>query len=394
MADLDVTNRLAAPWLGKFREEVQAFLRAELPEDIRLAVSAERMDLSREQQQRWQKILARKGWACSGWPRQFGGPGWTIEQQYIFERETALADAPRPIVMGVQMLGPTLIAFGNQAQKDRFLPGIVNGDQFWCQGFSEPNAGSDLAALQCRAVRDGESYVINGTKMWTTEAHIADWMFGLFRTDGSGRKQEGITFLLIDMRSPGITISPIVTIDGGHEVNQVFFDNLRVSVENRVGDENHGWNIAKHLLSLERFGIAEVSRSIRSLLRLKRIATEPRSDGGRLLDSPWFARQIAELEIDLMSLELAEIRLLFSDEDGSEAAAASILKVRGTEVQQAILELMMIALGESAQIDPEYSDAEGDTWIATAYLNFRKTSIYGGSSEVQKNIVSKAVLGL
>src|SRR5262245_40394845 len=228
-----------------FRAEVRAFVRDSLPDDIGRKVAQERMDLPREDQQRWHKIVRAKGWACPGWPKDQGGPGFSDDQRDVFERELALGDAPRSMIYGEGMLGPTVMAYGTEAQKQRILPGILEGDVFWCQGFSEPNAGSDLASLQCKAERTGDHYVLNGSKMWTSEAHIADWMFGLFRTDNSGRKQEGITFLVLDLKSPGVTVRPIVLFEGTPEVSQVFFDNVRVPIEHRLGDGHDGWGMAK-----------------------------------------------------------------------------------------------------------------------------------------------------
>lgn len=392
---MDVAARLKTPELLAFRQEVRDFIRANLPEEIRTQVAADRMDMAKPDIQRWQAILHKRGWGCPGWPVEDGGAGWSVEQHYLFEREVALNDAPRGPNFGTHLLGPTLLAHGSEEHKRRFLPGIINGQTLWCQGFSEPGAGSDLAALQCKAVREGEHYVINGGKLWTTEAHFADWMFGLFRTDSSGKKQQGITFLLLDMRTPGITVHPVLTFEGGHEVNQVFFDNVRVPAHQRVGEEGQGWGIAKYLLSLERFGIAEVSRSLAMLARLKRLAAEPDANGERPIDDPLFTAELARLEIELRAVELTELRFLFGGDEAQNAALASILKVRGTEVQQGILELALQLRGRAAHVAP--GDNAGPTpeiASAIAYYNYRKVSIYGGSTEVQKNIVAKAVLGL
>jgi alkylation response protein AidB-like acyl-CoA dehydrogenase len=393
------------PEIEAFRAEVRAFLRERLPADIRRLVAAERMDLPREAQQRWHKILYAKGWSCPSWPREYGGTGWSDAQHYVFEREVALADAPRPMLYGVSMLGPTIIAHGTEDQKRRFLPGIVSGDVFWCQGFSEPNAGSDLASLSCRAVRDGDHYVIDGTKTWTSEAHIADWLFGLFRTDSSGKKQHGITFLMLDLRSPGVSVHPLLTFEGTHEVNQVFFAGVRVPVDQRLGEEHEGWAIAKYLLSLERFGTAEVSRSLASLGRLKALAAAPMAGSRPLLADERFAAAVAEAEIALRAVEVTELRFLFGP-GGADAlgAEASMLKIRGTEVQGRILELTHQALGPYALADGLAADDGTDhrppfapaaaAHAARAHFNFRKTAIYSGSNEIQKNIIAKAVLGL
>ncbi len=388
-----------------FREQVRSFIRTNLPDATRRQVAEERMDLPAEDQRLWHRKLYEQGWACPSWPVEHGGTGWTDQQQYIFEREIALADAPRFLIYGVQMLGPTIIAYGTEAQKERFLPGILTGDVMWCQGFSEPNAGSDLAALQCRAERDGDDYVVNGSKIWTSEGHISDWMFGVFRTDSSGKKQHGITFLMLDMNTPGLTVQPILTFDGGHEVNQVFFDDVRVPVGNRLGEEDQGWAIAKYLLGLERFGTAEISRSLASLARLRKLAAETPDGAGTLADDEAFMSAVAEAEIDLRALEITEQRFLFGP-GGPDALGpeASMLKVRGTEIQQRILELTLQALGPYGQLLVEEEPSEGRNeptpvpeaarHAARAYFNYRKTSIYSGSNEIQKNIIAKAVLGL
>ena len=399
----DLSQHLETPELVAFREEVRAFIRSNLPDDIRAKTADDRMDLPKEDQQRWHAILAEKGWSVPAWPVEHGGCGWSDEQAYIFEREIALADAPRPMIYGVGMLAPCILAFGTKAQKEHFLPGIASGETFWCQGFSEPNSGSDLASLQTRAVRDGDHYVVNGSKIWTSEGHLADWMFGLFRTDSAGRKQQGISFLMLDMSTPGIEVKPIVTYDGGHEVNQVFFEDVRVPVDQRLGEEHEGWNIAKHLLGLERFGTAEVSRSMAALSRLKTMVRTLEAEGRPLVEHDDFADRLADVEIELKALELTEMRFLFGP-GGADAlgAEASMLKVRGTEVQQTILELMMEALGPYAHVDA--GDPEGLADVpagppqvrhaARAYFNYRKTAIYSGSNEIQKNIIAKIVLGL
>ncbi|HNB27011.1 MAG TPA: acyl-CoA dehydrogenase family protein [Alphaproteobacteria bacterium] len=402
---MDVRERFETAGLRAFRAQVRNFVRTALPDDIRRKVAQERMDLPREDQQRWHKILRAQGWACPGWPREHGGPGFDDDQRYVLERELALGDAPRSMIYGEGMLGPTVMAYGTEAQKRRILPGILEGDVLWCQGFSEPNAGSDLAALQCKAERrsdaDGEHYILNGTKMWTSEGHIADWMFGLFRTDNSGRKQEGITFLVLDLKSPGVTIRPILLFEGTHEVNQVFFDNVRVPLENRLGDEHKGWGIAKYLLSLERFGTAEVSRSMASLARLKRFlrTQDPFRDAPGQKET--VERRVAELEMELEALEITEVRFLFQPEGANAIGPeASMLKVRGTEIQGDIFELAMMCAGAhalSARRDESGADTDAtargqDT--AYPYFNFRKTLIYAGSNEIQRNIIAKAVLGL
>ena len=389
------------PELKAFRAEVRDFFARELPEDIRRKVAEDRMDLPKEDQRRWHNILLKRGWAVPNWPVEWGGPGWDDARQYIFEREYSLADAPPHMSYGITLLGKSMMKFGTETQKNRFLPRIREGLDFWCQGFSEPNSGSDLASLQCKAVREGDHYVVNGSKMWTSEGHIADWIFCLVRTDNSGKKQFGISFLLIDMSSPGVEVKPIWTYDGGgREVNQTFFTDVKVPVANLLGEENQGWNIVKYLLSVERFGTASVSRSLRMLERLRRFAAERRYRGGRLIDDPLFARKLAQVEIELRAVELTEIRLLF----GGAAAGpeASLLKLRGTEVQGRILELLYEATGAHAQVYVGDLEKSTDTpagpiqarHAAQHYFNYRKTLIYAGSNEIQRNIISKAVLGL
>ena len=402
---MDVRNRFQTAEMQAFRREVRDFVRASLPEDIRRKVAQERMDLPRADQQRWHKILRAKGWACPGWPTADGGPGFSDDQRYVFEREIALGDAPRSMIYGEGMLGPAVMAYGTDAQKRQILPGILEADVFWCQGFSEPNAGSDLAALQCKAERgtdrQGDHYVLNGSKMWTSEGHIADWMFGLFRTDNSGRKQEGITFLVLDLKSPGVTVRPILLFEGTHEVNQVFFDNVRVPVENRLGDEHKGWSIAKYLLSLERFGTAEVSRSLASLARLKSFLKDQDPFRHAPEQKDAMERRVAELEMELDALEITEVRFLFKQDGANEVGPeASMLKVRGTEIQADIFELAMMCAGGRA-LGARRDESGADVGAtgrgqdsAYPYFNFRKTAIYAGSNEIQRNIIAKAVLGL
>lgn len=384
-----------------FRQEVREFMRANLPDDIRAKVAEERMDLLKEDQRRWHRILDKQGWAVPNWPVELGGSGWSDEQFYIFERELSLADAPRNTVYGVGMLAPTIIEYGTDQQKAEILPRIKNADNFWCQGFSEPGAGSDLAALRCKAENKGDHYLINGSKLWTSEAHIADRMFGLFRTDSSGKKQYGITFILVDMDAPGVEVTPIKTFDGGGtEINQVFFTDVKVPIENRVGEEHQGWGIAKYLLSLERFGTAEVSRSMRTLQRLKTFAANNGSGNRCLMDDPEFRQRLTRAELTLRAVELTEHRLLFGGQPAG--AEASLLKLKGTEVQNDILELLHDAVGIHALIDlgnPEDNQEVSvgpmeARYAARAHFNFRKTMIYAGSNEIQRGIMAKAVLGL
>ena len=390
-----------SPELLEFRDEVREFITANLPDDVRAMTAEERVDLPKEVQVSWHRTLESRGWGCPSWPVEHGGPGWSDEQYYVFEREIALADAPRTMLFGTGMLGPTIMAFGSDAQKAEVLPRIRNADDVWCQGYSEPGAGSDLASLKSRAERRGDHYVVNGTKLWTTDAHIADRMFGLFRTDSSGKKQYGITFLLLDMDSPGVSATPVKTYDGaGPEVNQVFFDNVEVPVSNRVGEEHQGWGIAKYLLSLERFGTAELSRSIRTLQRVKQYAATHMRGNRALIEDPDFSSRLGNLEIALRAVELTELRMLFGAQPAG--AEASLLKLKGTEVQNDILQLLHDAIGpyalvaaDQAYIDEQPPAAPAEArYAARAHFNFRKTMIYSGSNEIQRNIIAKAVLGL
>ena len=399
--NLDFDSGLAA-----FRDEVKRFVEDEVPEPLRTRTRAEHFSLGREDQRRFHRALyERGGWSCPNWPREWGGPGWSYPQQYVFERELALAGAPRINQYGSMMIGPAIMAFGTQEQQERFLPGILRADALWCQGFSEPNAGSDLASLRCRAVRDGDEYVINGAKVWTSDAHFSDWIFGLFRTDSSGKRQHGITLLLVDLSSPGIEIRPIVKFEGVHEVNHVTFDDVRVSVSQRIGEENQGWAVAKYILGNERFGTAEISRTWASLQRLKGLAARV-LEGGRRLDAEReFAARMAEVEVALRALELTEMRFLFGP-GGPDAmgAEASMLKIRGTKLQQSVSELTVEALDHYAhprvpeQAEPGYNGALVGPWesgcASRSYFSLRAASIYSGSNEIQRNIIAKAVLGL
>jgi hypothetical protein len=390
------------PATNAFRLEIQAFLRAKLPESVRKAV-AEGGYLGREEHTRWHRTLHEKGWVAPAWPVEHGGCGWSLEKQYVFEQEFALANAPRAVIFGVDMVGPLLIEYGTPEQQKRYLPKILTGEEWWCQGFSEPGSGSDLASLACRAKREGDRYVINGTKIWQTLATEADMMFGLFRTDSTGKKQDGITVLLVDMKSKGLTLRPITLIDGSQEVAQCFFDDVRVPAADRVGEENKGWSCAKYLLGIERLGIAEVARSRAMFARLKSIVETPDLDGRRQIDDPEIATRMTEIEIDLMALEATEYRMLFDPARGGEVGAeASTLKLVGTQVQQRISEATMEAGGYYAQASAAGWEGDNAQRIGPAfaelasrnYFNLRKISIYGGSNEIQKNIVAKAVLGL
>jgi alkylation response protein AidB-like acyl-CoA dehydrogenase len=379
-----------SPEENAFREEVRSFVAAQLPAAIRHKVT-NGMHLTRDEHVQWQRILHRRGWGGPGWPKEFGGPGWTPAEYYIFEEECAAGGAPRLISFGLKMLAPVLMAFGSPAQQQRYLPKIMSAEEWWCQGYSEPGSGSDLASVKTRAVRDGDHYIVNGQKTWTTLGQYADWIFCLVRTDPEAKAQRGISFLLIDMKTPGVTVRPIITLDGAHEVNEVWLEDVRVPVANLIGEENKGWTYAKFLLGHERTNIAGIGIAKRELARLKRIAAAE----GRL-DEPLFAARVAQVEIDLMALEITNLRVL-SAERAKKAPGpeASILKIKGTEIQQAIAELMMQAVGAYAlpfrqeDVGPDYAANLG-----AGYCNLRKLSIFGGSNEIQKNIISQMILGL
>ena len=375
-----------------FRGTVRAFLEAKLPPAIRSKILAGTR-VSNDEVIRWHRILNEQGWGAPTWPKEFGGTGWTVVEQYIFDEETAAAGAPSLSPFGLKMVGPVIMAFGNAAQKKRFLPRIVSAEDWWCQGYSEPGSGSDLASLKTRAERRGDHYVVNGQKTWITIAQYGTWIFCLVRTDPAAKAQAGISFLLIDMKSPGITVRPIVTMDGGHEVNEVWFEDVRVPAENLVGEENHGWTYAKFLLGHERTNIAGVAVSKRELRRLKRIAARERKHGKPLIEDPAFAARIAQVEIDLMALEITNLRVVSAEKERrAPGPEASLLKIKGTEIQQALTELMMLAAGPAAL--PFGTEGGDDTRLAAAYCNMRKTSIYGGTNEIQKNIIAQTILGL
>ncbi|MDA9521719.1 acyl-CoA dehydrogenase [Bradyrhizobium sp. CCBAU 11434] len=389
-----------------FRNTVRAFFRAAVPVDIREKLVAG-IHPSKNDMVRWTRILADKGWGVPHWPVEHGGTGWSAVKQYIFTEEMSQTPAPAPLAFGVNMVGPVIYTFGNDAQKKRFLPRIVTLEDWWCQGFSEPGSGSDLASLTTRAVHHGDHYVVNGQKTWTTHAQYADWIFCLVRTDPKAKKQKGISFLLIDMKSPGITVRPIQLIDGSHEVNEVFFEDVRVPAENLVGDENRGWDYAKYLLGNERFHIAAVGVSKERIRRIKDLASRVRAGGGRLIDQAHFREKLAAVEIRLKALEITQLRVLANEskrQKGTQDPASSILKIKGAEIQQATSELLMDVVGPYAlPYEPEESfqltdrPPIGPDWAATiapAYFNARKVSIYGGSDEIQKNIIARAVLGL
>ena len=393
-----------APAELAFRDTVRAWLQANLPADLQHKVLNHKR-LNKADFVRWHKIVAAQGWVAPNWPVEHGGTGWSKAEQHIWEEECARAGTPAIMPFGVNMVAPVIIAFGNDAQKRHYLPRILSCEDWWCQGYSEPGSGSDLASLKTRAERDGEHYVVNGQKTWTTLAQHADMMFCLVRTDNGVRKQEGISFLLIDMKTPGITVRPIITLDEDHEVNEVFFDKVRVPVANLIGEENKGWTYAKYLLGHERTGIAAVGRSKRELVFVKRIAGEQHKNGKPLIDDPLFATKLAALEIELMALELTVLRVISQEgKRRGPGPEASMLKVKGTEVQQRLTELMVEAVGPlGLPFEPDY--LEGTIAHSTAgdddaaplvpyYFNYRKTSIYGGSNEIQKNIITQMILGL
>jgi alkylation response protein AidB-like acyl-CoA dehydrogenase len=382
----------------KFREEVRTWVRASLPTEVAHKVHNS-LRLTRDDLQGWARILGSKGWLGYGWPKQFGGPGWNAIQKHLFEEECALAGAPRIVPFGPVMVAPVIMAFGSPEQQQRFLPGIASGEVWWSQGYSEPGSGSDLASLKTRAVRQGDKYIVNGQKTWTTLAQYGDWIFCLVRTSTEGKPQTGISFLLIDMKSPGVTVRPIIMLDGEPEVNEVFFDNVEVPAANLIGEENKGWTYAKHLLSHERTNIADVNRAKRELERLKRIA---KSEG--VYADQRFRDEIAKLEVDVVALEMLVLRVLSAEKSGKNSLdIAGLLKIKGSEIQQRYSELMMLACGPFAL--PLIREAMEAGWqgdhvgaahcapLASAYFNLRKTTIYGGSNEVQRNIVAQTVLG-
>ncbi|HEV7691256.1 MAG TPA: acyl-CoA dehydrogenase family protein [Hyphomonadaceae bacterium] len=387
-----------------FRDEVRTWLEKDYPAELRGKYS--RDEYSKEDFLLWQRALYKRGWGGPAWPKQFGGTGWTSVQKFIFQEECARAETLPIPPFGMSMLAPVLMAFGSQAQKDHYLPRIINGTDFWCQGYSEPGAGSDLASLKTKAERVGDHYIINGQKTWTTLGHFADWIFVLCRTDPKAKKpQEGISFILVDMKTPGVEVRPIITMDGGHEVNETWFTDVKVPVENLVGKENEGWTYAKYLLAHERTGIAGVARSKKGVERLKKIASVELDQGQPIIRNPEFARKISELEIDLSALEYTELRGLAREAAGKgPGPESSLLKIKGTEIQQRLTELTLEAVGvygapyfrgfpkdgnNALPIGPDYAHLTAPT-----YANMRKASIYGGSNEIQHNIIAKMVLGL
>ena len=378
-----------------FRDEVRDFLANKYPKHVK-EKQEQGVALSKQDMIDWHKSLYDQGWAGYNWPVEYGGTGWSPVQIYIFLNELGHAQCPNILPFGVNMVGPVIYTFGNQEQKDKFLPDILKFNTWWCQGYSEPGSGSDLASLKTKAVKEGDHYVVNGSKTWTTLAQNADWIFCLVRTETTQKKQEGISFLLIDMNSPGIEVKPIITIDGDHEVNSVFFTDVKVPVENLIGEEGQGWTYAKFLLAHERFGIAGVPAQKYSVKRLKEI-TKGRIDAD-------LEKEIAEYEIELNALEFTELRSLAALANGSHPGAeSSIIKIKGTELQQWLSDIFVRSAGQFI-LPYEGPDGFGNNALPSGpdysysavarYLNFRKTSIYGGSNEIQKNIIAKAILGV
>jgi alkylation response protein AidB-like acyl-CoA dehydrogenase len=387
-----------------FRQDVRSFLRDKLPGRLSGKVRTGKR-LTRADYQEWHAILNARGWLANHWPVEWGGTGWSVVQRHIFEVEAALAYAPPVVQFGVGMLGPVLIRYGSEAQKRRWLPRILDGKDWWCQGYSEPGAGSDLASLKCAAVREGDHYVVNGQKTWTTLAQHANMVFCLVRTDPSVKKQEGISFLLIDMQTPGVNVRPIILLDGEHEVNEIFFTDVRVPVDNLVGEENKGWTYAKYLLTYERTSLANIGKSMAGFNSLKRVAAAQKKNGKPLGEDPYFAGRLAKLEIELENMKTTNLRVLASVAGGgAPVAESSMLKIRGTEILQEITSLTRRALGPQAHpfiseaLDEGYDGAPiGPDNAAAAtvdYFNNRKLSIYGGSNEIQREIINKAILGL
>ncbi len=391
-----------------FAQEVREFTRANLDPSVAKKV-LEGARLSREDYLAWHRALYKKGWVGVGWPTAFGGTGWNSTQQHIFDEVTADEGAPQLMPFGLRMVAPVIMAFGNKTQQDHYLPKILSGEHWWCQGYSEPGSGSDLASLKTKAERskdaDGAHYIVNGQKTWTTLGQHADWIFCLVRTSTDGRQQEGISFLLIDMKSPGVTVRPIIMLDQEHEVNEVWFDNVRVPAENLIGEENKGWTYAKFLLSHERTGIAGVGRCKRIVKRLHHVAKQATANGQPLIEDVRFRDRLAQAEIELRALEITLLRVLDAErEKRAPGPEASLLKIKGSEIQQTLTELTMMAAGPAAlpYVREGEHEAQDVAWLSDeayryatgTYFNFRKTTIYGGSNEIQRNIVTQLVLGL
>jgi alkylation response protein AidB-like acyl-CoA dehydrogenase len=397
------------PQEEEFRAQVRRFFAAELPKDIRDKIELGRR-ISKDDMVRWQKILHKQGWGAPNWPKRFGGTGWNVIEQHIFEEERADHCAPPQNAFSLKMLAPVMQAFGNAAQQQYFLPRILAAEDWWCQGYSEPGSGSDLASLRTSAVRQGEAYIVNGQKTWNTLGQYADWIFCLVRTSSEGRPQQGISFLLIDMKSPGVSVRPIIMLDGEHEINDIFFDNVKVPVQNLIGEENKGWTYAKFLLSHERTGNAGIGACKRALKQLKEIAAQQPDAGRPLIEDARFRDRIAQLEMELMALEITNLRVLsgYAKDSRELGPEVSMLKIKGSEIIQSLAELKMHALGHDAL--PYVREALDLDWagdpllgehyrpyappLTGQYFNQRKTTIYAGSTEIQKNIISQMILGL
>jgi alkylation response protein AidB-like acyl-CoA dehydrogenase len=386
-----------SPELEAFREEMRTFFTTQVPQEIRDHVAAHR-ELEKDDYVRAQRALNAAGLAVPHWPVEWGGKDWTPLQRHIWREEMQLACVPEPLAFNTSMIGPVIATFGNEEQKERFLPKTANLDIWWCQGFSEPDAGSDLASLRTTAVRDGDDWVVNGQKTWTTLGQHADWIFCLVRTDpGAEKKQRGISLLVFPMDSPGVTLRPIELLDGTFEVNEVFFEDVRVPAENLIGEENRGWDYAKFLLGNERVGIARVGATKRMLAQAKQHAQEITVDGRPLAEDPRMATRIAELENELVALELTALRVVANSADGKPHPASSVLKLRGSELQQAATELMVDLAGPLSVASYAGEGSEVPDWARVSahhYLNYRKVSIYGGSNEVQRTIIAGSILGL
>ena len=386
-----------------FQKEVRTFISENYPDSLR-TLQAEGEEMAKEDFLSWHRILAKKGWVAPAWPAEYGGTGWTPTQRFIWSEETASADCIALMPFGLSMVGPVIYTFGTPAQKTKYLPRILSGEDWWCQGYSEPGSGSDLASLRTTAVKDGDDYIVNGQKTWTTMAQHADWGFFLVRTNKDVKQQEGISFLLIDMKTPGITVRPIITLGGEHEVNEVWLENVRVPGENLIYEQDKGWTCAKFLLAHERTGIAGVASSKRGIEKVKQIARTEMDGDKPLLANAFFKRKVAELETDLTALEFTELRSLAGPNAGKgPGAESSLLKIKGSEIQQRLTELTLEAVGHYGApyfrgfgagdnehpIGPDYAHR-----AAPKYFNTRKTTIYGGSNEIQRNIIAKMVLGI
>ena len=381
-----------------FRDEVRAFFAEAYDADLQARLN--NLETFKDAVIDWQKRLYKQGWIAPGWPKEYGGTGWNATQKFIFETERSAAGIRDVIPFGLNMVGPVIYAFGNEEQKERFLPGILQSDDWWCQGYSEPGAGSDLASLKTRAVREGDEYVVTGAKIWTSYAQYVDWIFCLVRASSEGKKQNGISFLLIDMNSPGIKVNPIVSIDNHHSLNEVEFNDVRVPVANLIGEQDKGWTYAKALLAHERTAIAGVADSKRSLAETRAFAEREVNGGKSLLSDPLFQKRLSDIEIELMALEFTELRVLATvAAGGAPGAESSMLKIKGTEMQQAVQELRMDVAAYYQgvlpnDLTPEQLGHDFGSQARQTYMYGRASTIYGGSNEVQKNIIAKAVLGL